>query len=78
MQWKQGKYWSERKSQTAGSFCAKMFLNVIKLEAKVTDSSTKLKGKVISEETAGKVNILNSECKNKPERTEKKTMPMKK
>ena len=48
-----------------------MFLNVIKLEAQVTDSTTKPKGKVISEETAGKVNILNSDCKNKTEITEK-------
>ena len=48
-----------------------MFLNVIKLEAKVTDSTAKPKSKVISEETAGKVNIFSSECKNKPERNEK-------
>ena len=45
----------------------KMFLNVIKLEAKVTDSTTKHKSIVTSEEAADEVNMLDSECKNRPE-----------
>ena len=41
----------EKKSECWKLLCRKCFLNVIKLEAKVKDSPTIPKGKVISEET---------------------------